>query len=378
MAKKIKKQVKRYYKKAIASGLILAMAMAYVSVEPAKAAALTSVSDTLTDSRPSDGSGSQTADHLIYFVTPTGIGAGEKIKITFPSNFDLAQESVAFADIDLDEGSTGTCASATWTDEPLAAAPSGGTWGATVSSQVLTFVSGTGTIPASRCVRVLIGHNADGPGVNQIENPTTTGTKTITITTTTSGDVDIDTGRTQIAILNGVAVTATINKVMTFVSSDYAVGFGGITSGTLRYATSDATGQDSSAPGAGDPFVLTLTSNTSGATISVKSINTNSTAGLYSATGTHTLTAGSVATVIATPGTDGFAVYGVGSGITMDTGFDGASGNVAVSTSNQRFAYSSTGDADTVEVDLVAASDTASPAQTDYATTLVFVATPVY
>ncbi len=90
------------------------------------------------------------------------------------------------------------------------------------------------------------------------------------------------------------------------------------------------------------------------------------------------MTAVSADTVDNDASVDGFAIYGAATGMTMDAGFVATTGNVAVSNTNQTFATASSLGTNTVQVDLIVASDAASPAQSDYATTLIFVATPTY
>ena len=174
-------------------------------VNNAKAASLTNVSDTLSDSDLSVA-----ANHTISFTTPTGIAAGETITITFPSGFNLG--SVAFGDVDLtDDGA----------DQTLAATCSGGTWGAAVSGQVLTITSCTGTMAASSVVGIEIGTNATfgSAGANQITNPGTAQSYVISI-----GGTMADSADTRVAIIDDVVVTASVDTTFTFTVSGVANG----------------------------------------------------------------------------------------------------------------------------------------------------------
>ena len=181
---------------------LVACAVAMVSIgfyNLAQAANLTSVSDTLTDSQIS-----VVSNHTIAFTIPagsTGVAAAGTITVTFPAGFALG--SVAFGDMDLTIGGA---------SQTLAAAAAGATWGATKTGQVVTFTSGTGTATAGQAIIIKIGTNATvgGTGVNRITNPTA-GSYELVITAGAS-----DTGRTQVAILNNVQVTAKVNTTFTF------------------------------------------------------------------------------------------------------------------------------------------------------------------
>lgn len=162
----------------------------------AQAANLTSISDTLSDSDVS-----VVSDHTIAFTVPAGspgVLGGEKITVTFPAGFNMG--SVAFGDIDF---------SINTVDQTLAGTPSGATWGAAVSGQVLTLTSGTDVVAASDVIEIKIGTNASG-GANQITNPTA-GSYELVVTAGAA-----DTGRTRVAIINNVLVTAIVNTTFDF------------------------------------------------------------------------------------------------------------------------------------------------------------------
>jgi hypothetical protein len=162
----------------------------------AQAANLTLVRDTLSTSAPAVAS-----DHTIDFTVPlTGDGliATEAITITFPTGFDITP--IAFGDVDL---------SINTTDQTLAAAPAGATWGVSKSGQDLIITSGTGTLSPGDVVEVQVGTNAAG-GTNQVTNPAI-GSYEFVIT---AGSVD--TGRTRVAIVNTVLVTAIVQTTFDF------------------------------------------------------------------------------------------------------------------------------------------------------------------
>jgi hypothetical protein len=165
----------------------------------AQAANLVSVRDTLSDSDVS-----VVSNHTIDFTVPTsspGVAAGQTITVTFPAGFSLT--GVVFGDIDF---------SINGTDATLAAAPSGATWGAAIAGQVLTITSGSGTVTAGQVVQIQIGTNATfgATGANRITNPAA-GSYELVITAGTS-----DTGRTRVAIIDNVLVTARVNTTFDF------------------------------------------------------------------------------------------------------------------------------------------------------------------
>ncbi len=188
--------------------MLVAAAVLVTSVgfySTAQAASLVQVSNTLSDSDVS-----ALSNHTIRFAlatTSTGVAAGQTITVTFPVGFSLG--SVASGDIDF---------SINGTDQTLAGAPSGATWGAAVAGQVLTLTSGTGVVNAGQVVVIEIGTNATfgTTGTNRITNPTA-GSYEIVVTAGAS-----DSGRTRVAILDNVDVTAIVNTSFTFVVSGTA------------------------------------------------------------------------------------------------------------------------------------------------------------
>jgi len=172
-----------------------------VSYTSAQAANLVSISNTLSSSDRSVAS-----NHTIRFTTPPtgpGVPATGTITITFPAGFSLG--SVAFGDIDLLVNSA---------QQNLAATPSGATWGASISGQVLTIQSGTGTIGTSTPVEIRVGTNATHQvtGTNRVTNPSTAGSYEFVVTAGAA-----DSGRTRVAILDDVLVTAVVETTFNFV-----------------------------------------------------------------------------------------------------------------------------------------------------------------
>lgn len=203
------KQIKKYGKFALILGLILVLVGMYLTMPISRAGYTTKERDVLSDSRPSTAS-----NHTIYFVTPTGVDATtDTIIIKFDdagNAFDLT--GVVYTDIDLAEDNDGDCAG-TWTDEVLVATDTAATneWIPTINTTTdeISFqpaaTNDTGAlIAAGVCVQIEIGTHATGPGVNQIDNPTAA-----------VYDIDIagtfgDTGKTKVAIIAGVTVSATV------------------------------------------------------------------------------------------------------------------------------------------------------------------------
>jgi len=217
-------------KRSIAKITIITMVLSFSlfgAMPVANAANLTSVSDTM-----STLAASTSANHTIQFTTPTGVAAGETITVTFPSGFDLA--SIAFGDVDVTDNGA---------DLTLAATASTTTWGVSVSGQVLTITSDTGTIAAGDTVAIEIGTNATYgvAGSNQILNSTAGTDKVISI-----GGTFSDSGQLAVTILSddSVSVTATVDPTFEFAISETAIGFGDLTTANARYATNDAAGSD--------------------------------------------------------------------------------------------------------------------------------------
>jgi hypothetical protein len=163
----------------------------------AQAANLAVISNTLSDSDVS-----ALSNHTIQFTIPTsspGVIAGGTIVVTFPAGFVMG--SVTDTDVDLFINGA---------SQTVAGSPSGATWGAAVAGQNLTLTSGTGVITAGQIVRILVGTNAAG-GVNRVTNPGTVDSHEFIVTAGAA-----DSGRTRVATLNNVDVTAIVNTSFVF------------------------------------------------------------------------------------------------------------------------------------------------------------------
>ena len=95
----------------------------------------------------------------------------------------------------------------------LAATAAAATWGAAVSGQNLTLTSGTGVVTAGQVVRIRVGTNATFgvTGTNRVTNPGTTNSYEFLVTAGAA-----DSGRTRVAILDNVDVTAIVNTSFVF------------------------------------------------------------------------------------------------------------------------------------------------------------------
>lgn len=186
--------------------MLVAAALVVVSVGfygTAQAANLTQVSNTLSDSDVS-----ALSNHTIRFslaTTSAGVATAQTIVVAFPAGFALG--SVALGDIDM---------SIDGVDQTLAGASGANTWGVAVAGQNITFTAGTGTAfaTATDAIIIRVGTNATG-GTNRVTNPTA-GSYEFVVT------AGADTGRTRVAILDNVDVTAIVNTSFTFVVAGLA------------------------------------------------------------------------------------------------------------------------------------------------------------
>lgn len=210
-----------------------------IQASTAQALSLTSLSDNMSRLKASTAS-----NHDIRFVTPAtgGVASGETVELTFSADFTPG--SVAFGDIDFQEGSTNNCTSASWTDETLVASgPTSSQFSAAWSGNVLTFTSGgaSATVAADKCIRILIGTNAAG-GTNQITNGAIDDDDTIAIAGTFG-----DTGTISVDIITDdqVVISATVAPSITFSVSDNTIGYGALNASDDRFATGDTNGNSS-------------------------------------------------------------------------------------------------------------------------------------
>ncbi len=217
------------------------------------AASLTNLSDTL-----STESASTVSTHTISFITPTGVGSGDTIILTFSSSATAPSinASLTFTDVDvLDDG----------VDLTLASTPSGATAGVVrTSATVITFTNGTSAISAGSIVTFKIGTNAtnQSTGVFGITNGTV-GTMYVAITGTFG-----DTGVMSVPILSSsaVSVSATVNETLSFSLSDSDIFFGKLSSSFACFAQGSDPGSSSACPTTSEAEALSISAQTNSPT----------------------------------------------------------------------------------------------------------------
>jgi len=165
----------------------------------ARADAVTSASDTISDSAPSTVS-----NHLIQFTTPNGLVSGQTILITFDGAFTLPSTGFDFNDMDL----------ATGTEEVLGSSAAAGVWVVATTSSSITFTTPTDYgVASATTIATEIGTNATAgaTGDSQIINPSATTSYPITI-----GGTMQDSGEVLVAIIDTVTVSASVSTVFDF------------------------------------------------------------------------------------------------------------------------------------------------------------------
>ena len=179
---------------AIIIGIIAAGAWAW----NAQAASLTFISDTVTDSQPSIA-----ANHTVSLTLSTAIAPGGSISIRFDTGtagFNLAGMTENDVDVASASGEYAT-----------ANVPSGQTLGIvfyTTDDHMSIRLGAGNSMAAGETITVQIGTNATsfGTGVNQIENPSTTGSKVVDIETFGPGFDALDSGQAIVSIIESVTL----------------------------------------------------------------------------------------------------------------------------------------------------------------------------
>jgi len=231
------------YSQNISKIFLITAVLFLVSIYPNKALAdpLEDRSDTMSRLGSSSAADVQ-SDHTIQFVTPTGVGSGETIILTFESDFDGSNHgngALDYTDVDLfiDDVPDGVCDGTAAT--LVGSAPGITEWSAVFSeteNRTLTITSGgaSAIVGAGYEVCIEIGQNAEGGAANsQYINPTTTGTFMIGL------EAGLDTGDVAVSIIDNdvVVITAKVNETITFSISDYDIGFGVLSLSNARFAT---------------------------------------------------------------------------------------------------------------------------------------------
>ncbi len=273
-----------------------------VHVELAFAASLNTLSDTLSTVRAN-----VVADHTIQFVTPTGITAAQSITITFPNGWNLG--TIGASSTDFGTSTSATCSG--FTDALLSNnAASGNTWGVATTSQTISLTSGTGSVPANRCVQIKIGTNAvfQASGTSQITNPSTATSSILNIS------AGADSGQITVNIITDdtVAMTGTVNQSLSFVISTTTIYFGTLGSGAAKFASSTNQAGDTAETVA---HTLAIGTNApSGFTVSVRGQTLTS-----QQNASNTITAFGPTAASSTPGSEQFGFRATESGGTNVT-----------------------------------------------------------
>ena len=201
----------------------------------AQAANLTNISDTLTDSAPSETSG-----HTIQFTVPVGsvgIAPADTITVTFDSQDDGAPGQ-AFADI------------ATVAGGDVTVTVDGVASGAFDSATADTIVVDGATAAAGAVVEIVV---AEGVITNPAKvNPAGVGDSYEIEVAVANADADL--GRTRVAIVDNVLVTAIVDTVFEFVVTGLATSTD--VNGETTTGSTTATAIDFAQLAAGVPEVL--------------------------------------------------------------------------------------------------------------------------
>lgn len=311
----------------IAKIAIFSLVLAMVGhVQPAQAAALTDMFDTMSNQQDSSGGDANAlSDHEIMFETPTGNANNEDIVITMPSDFDGSNDSDGALDesdvtVIIDATPDSNCDNDGDTLTSVSGVPGAGEMQAVFSgteNRILTLTSGTGTavVDAADEVCVQIGEHGTS-GNSQYINPSTTGSFTITLSV---GD-GADTGSFAVPINDDsdVTVTASVDPSITFDLDDpaadtcadtddpYSIDFG-----TLTTADVETSGTTDTV----NILCLQVATNAdSGANVTVSSL----TSGDLSSAGTGATIDSADATMAAGTENWGACVTSVQSGMTGD------------------------------------------------------------
>lgn len=184
----------------LVAGAMLMWSVGYYTT--AQAANLTEISDLLSTSEPA-----VVANHTITFTTPTGVANNQTITIDF-SDGPFVVGSVDFTDIDVATSSGEFSLAANCAGTEMASAVFAGT------TLTITMCAGDGgLIAANGTTTIEIGTHATNQttGDQQLTNP---GLGSWEIVATAGNSAD--TGRTRVAIVDTVLVTAIVDTVFDF------------------------------------------------------------------------------------------------------------------------------------------------------------------
>jgi len=201
----------------VARLLLVAVIAMMIGVNPTHAAALTSISDTMSNQTKSVAS-----DHLIAFTTTVGntMPAGAAIVINFSSSSGTTfnASTMTLADVYLKTYATPdtACTTGGGSMQTLATSGSGDIFVVTFTATSVTLTRGAGgsSIGGNSSYCLYLGVNPSG-GVSRIVNPNTSSTSATHTVSVTAGT---DSAPVVVPILDQgiVTVTATVDPVITF------------------------------------------------------------------------------------------------------------------------------------------------------------------
>jgi len=304
----------------------LILSLNFIFVPTTMAASLTGISDTMSRLKVST-----TSNHVIQFVTPTGIANGDTMTLTFEADFNIA--SVVTGDVTIEGVVVST------------ASPIG---------QTLTITAGVGNVVAASGTADIVIAN------NHITNPSTADSFTVVI-----GGTFGDTGNFAVAIAaddQGI-INAVVDGMINLTITPTTTSLGAMRDNAVASAT---------------PFTITSGTNSPlGYVLTVKGNGNGSNPGLYKSLSPTKLIASSTATLSA--GTEGYGIQAssASSGLVIDTVYDKSGNNVGgLSLSNQRLAYRTTSNSAADSIDVVPkAAVSFYTAAGNYQDILTFIAT---
>ena len=227
------------------ASLSLTIAMASLMVPTAAFAASVSNMGVIL----SNNTVSAVTNATLYFVATTGVAAGQTLTVAFgDSSADFTVSSIVAADITFQESTDGSnCVTSSnyATAKTVSASPSGAIWGAGILSQTLTLTSGTGTVTANKCVKLVIGNT-------HITNGSATGSKPIYITDHgTSG-----TAYVPLVTNSDITVTASVTSSVQLTLTSNTIALGALSTGATTTASTTAGAIGVNITGGGSGFTL--------------------------------------------------------------------------------------------------------------------------
>ena len=255
--RKLNERVKHNIKIFLCINILISL-FVFGMIPQAFAAAVGNPKDTLTREAVSAA-----GNHVITFLTTSGVDIGDTVSLNFESDFDIS--AVVLADVSIDGNAPDSVS---------------------VNSQLLTITADADTVVTAGNTATIAITN------NHIDNPSASGDYYITI-----GGTFGDTGKITVPILTNdrISITGDIEVTITFALSTTTCSLNTLTTGGI---------------GSCGPFTYTV-GTTAGAGYSVAVLdagNGTSTSGLYKGALPNNLIASTTATLVA--GAEGYGVQG--------------------------------------------------------------------